>query len=101
MHKLRDAFGSHIASVIHLVACFDFTGADNPLYQSVNVEGTRRLLRTPQRFRLTIKRFQLPQPIEIAVNARIEVRPTLDSLLETVRACRVCGQEITYPGAVP
>ncbi len=50
LRKFRDAFGSRIASCIHLVAYFDFTGADNPLYQSVNVEGTRRLLRALQEF---------------------------------------------------
>ena len=48
--KFRDAFGSRIASVIHLAAYFDFTGEDNPLYQSVNVEGTRRLVRALQEF---------------------------------------------------
>ena len=31
--------GSRIASVVHLAAYFDFTGEDNPLYQSVNVDG--------------------------------------------------------------
>ncbi len=45
-----DAHGSRIASVVHLAAYFDFTGEDNPLYQSVNVDGTRRLLRTLQGF---------------------------------------------------
>ena len=30
LHKFRDSFGSRIASVIHLVAYFDFTGEDNP-----------------------------------------------------------------------
>ena len=45
LRNFRDAFGSNIASVIHLVAYFDFTGEDNPLYESVNVEGTRHLLR--------------------------------------------------------
>jgi nucleoside-diphosphate-sugar epimerase len=48
--KFRDAFGSSIASVIHLAAYFDFTGKDNPLYQTVNVEGTRRLIRALQDF---------------------------------------------------
>jgi nucleoside-diphosphate-sugar epimerase len=48
--KFRDAFGPCIASVIHLVAYFDFTGEDHPLYQSVTVEGTRRLLRALQGF---------------------------------------------------
>ncbi len=50
LHNFRDMFGSRIASVIHLVAYFDFTGEDNPLYQSVNVEGTQRLLRALQGF---------------------------------------------------
>jgi len=55
LHKFRDTFGSRIASVIHLVAYFDFTGEDNPLYQSVNVEGTQRLLRVLQDFE--VKQF--------------------------------------------
>jgi nucleoside-diphosphate-sugar epimerase len=48
--KFRDAFGSRIASVIHLAAYFDFSGEDNALYRSVNVEGTRRLLGALQGF---------------------------------------------------
>ena len=40
----RDKFGDRIASVVHLAAYFDFTGEENPLYRSINVEGTRRLL---------------------------------------------------------
>jgi hypothetical protein len=43
--QLREQHGRRIASVIHLVAFFDFSGEPNPLYQSVNVDGTRRLLR--------------------------------------------------------
>ena len=50
MLQFRNAFGARIASVIHLVAYFDFSGEDNPLYQSVNVEGTRHLLRALQPF---------------------------------------------------
>ncbi|WP_207796586.1 NAD-dependent epimerase/dehydratase family protein [Sphingomonas oleivorans] len=48
--KFRRDHGVHIASVIHLVAFFDFSGEDNPLYDKVNVEGTRRLLRALQDF---------------------------------------------------
>jgi len=33
-----------IASVVHLAAYFDFTGEESPLYEKVNVEGTRNLL---------------------------------------------------------
>ncbi|MEP9355692.1 vitamin K epoxide reductase family protein [Xanthobacter sp. KR7-65] len=50
LENLRAEFGSQIASVIHLVAYFDFTGEDHPLYRTVNVDGTKRLLRTLQRF---------------------------------------------------
>ena len=48
----RRKFGAKIASVIHLVAFFDFSGEDNPLYRYVNVEGTRRLLRGLQDFKV-------------------------------------------------
>ena len=50
LHRLGDAVGHRIASVIHLVAYFDFTGNESPLYHAVNVEGTRRLLRGLQSF---------------------------------------------------
>ena len=41
---LRERYGSRIASVIHLAAYFDMTGEPNPLYEKVNIEGTRHLL---------------------------------------------------------
>lgn len=42
--------GRKIASVIHLAAYFDFSGEDHPLYDKVNVEGTRNLLDALQDF---------------------------------------------------
>jgi len=42
MWRFRETHGLHIASFIHLVAFFDLSGEENPRYQSVNVEGTRR-----------------------------------------------------------
>ncbi|PSJ16258.1 vitamin K epoxide reductase family protein [Nitrosomonas supralitoralis] len=54
-YKIRAQYGNHIAAVIHLAAYFDFTGEDNPLYQSVTVEGTRRLLKILQDF--SVERF--------------------------------------------
>src|SRR5688500_14237502 len=50
MAEFRERFGTRIASVIHLAAYFDFTGEESPLYQSVNVEGTKHLLRGLQVF---------------------------------------------------
>jgi nucleoside-diphosphate-sugar epimerase len=46
--QFREEFGNRIASVVHLAAYFDFTGEENPLYRSINVEGTRRLLKALQ-----------------------------------------------------
>ncbi|PAQ00238.1 NAD-dependent epimerase/dehydratase family protein [Mesorhizobium mediterraneum] len=40
----RERSGGRIASVIHLAAYYDTTGKDNPKYDAVTVQGTRRLL---------------------------------------------------------
>ena len=53
--EFKQRFGGRIASVVHLAAYFDFTGEENPLYRSINVEGTRRLLRELQR--LEVEQF--------------------------------------------
>jgi len=50
LRRFRERYGNRIASVIHLAAYFDFTGEDNPLYDKINVQGTRRLLRALQQF---------------------------------------------------
>jgi nucleoside-diphosphate-sugar epimerase/uncharacterized membrane protein len=44
LQQVRERHGARIASVVHLAGYFDFSGEPNPLYQAVNVEGTRRLL---------------------------------------------------------
>ncbi|NJR80689.1 NAD-dependent epimerase/dehydratase family protein [Sphingomonas corticis] len=48
--RFRERYGSRIVSVVHLAAYFDQSGQDHPLYESVNVEGTRHLLRALQAF---------------------------------------------------
>jgi nucleoside-diphosphate-sugar epimerase len=45
-------FGQEIASVVHLAAYFDFSGEESPLYEEINVEGTKRLLRALQPFKV-------------------------------------------------
>jgi len=41
---LLDTHGNRLMSVIHLAAYFDFSGEPNKLYDTLTVEGTRRLL---------------------------------------------------------
>lgn len=53
--QLAREHGRHTAAVIHLAAYFDFTGKESPLYQKVNVDGTRHLLSALQDF--SVDRF--------------------------------------------
>jgi nucleoside-diphosphate-sugar epimerase len=55
LDAVRARCGPRLASVIHLAAYFDFTGENHPLYDTLNVEGTRLLLRALR------DRFELEQ----------------------------------------
>lgn len=50
LQAIRELHGNRIASVIHLAAYYDFSGAPSPLYEKVTVRGTERLLRMLQDF---------------------------------------------------
>jgi nucleoside-diphosphate-sugar epimerase len=52
LERVRCAEGDHIAAVIHLAAFFDFSGEESPLYDKVNVQGTRHVLNALQDFRV-------------------------------------------------
>lgn len=52
LRHVRTAYGDRIASCIHLAAYYDFSGEPSPLYESVTVRGTERLLRELRSFRL-------------------------------------------------
>ncbi|MEP6895032.1 MAG: NAD(P)-dependent oxidoreductase [Chloroflexota bacterium] len=45
LEAIREMHGNRIASVIHLAAYYDFSGAPSPLYDEITVRGTERLLR--------------------------------------------------------
>jgi nucleoside-diphosphate-sugar epimerase len=49
---VREKYGERIASVIHLAAYYDFSGAHSPLYRTLTVDGTRRLLKGLQEFQV-------------------------------------------------
>ena len=48
LERVRHAYGSKIASVIHLAAYYDFSGKPSPLYEEVTVKGTEKFLRALQ-----------------------------------------------------
>jgi len=50
LEAVRELHGNRIASVIHLAAYYDFSGAPSPLYDEITVRGTERLLRMLQDF---------------------------------------------------
>lgn len=50
LNQVREAHGHRIASVLHLAGYYSFTGDPDPRYYTVNVLGTRRLLRALQSF---------------------------------------------------
>lgn len=45
LSQIAGRYGRRIASVVHLAAYFDFSGEPHPLYDKLNVDGTRHLLR--------------------------------------------------------
>jgi len=68
LQAFRTGYGPRIASVVHLAAYFDFTGEDNPLYRSVNVDGTQRLLRALQGF--DVSQFLYPSTMLVHAPCR-------------------------------
>lgn len=44
LDRIATLYGPRLASVVHLAAFYDFSGAPSPLYERITVEGTRRLL---------------------------------------------------------
>jgi nucleoside-diphosphate-sugar epimerase len=53
--RLAQDYGRNLAAVIHLAAYFDFSGEHSPLYQAVNVQGTKHLLQALNHF--SVERF--------------------------------------------
>jgi nucleoside-diphosphate-sugar epimerase len=76
LKAVREAHGPRSASVVHLAASFDFTGEENPLYQPVNVDGIRRLLRALQAFALS----QFLSPSTMLVHAPCHPGEHIDTL---------------------
>ncbi|WP_339617856.1 vitamin K epoxide reductase family protein [uncultured Gilvimarinus sp.] len=55
LERFAREYGHEVAAVIHLAAYFDFSGEKSPLYDAVNVQGTKHLLQALKDF--TVERF--------------------------------------------
>lgn len=78
--RVRYAYGDRLASVVHLAAYYDFSGAPNPKYEQVTVQGTRRLLDALQTF--TVEQFVFSSTLLVhrpaSPGQRIDERTPLD-----------------------
>jgi nucleoside-diphosphate-sugar epimerase len=52
LERVRYAYGTRIASVIHLAAYYDFSGESSPLYEKITIRGTRHLLQALECFQV-------------------------------------------------
>ncbi len=57
LEAVRDLHGTVLASVIHLAAYYDFSGAPSRLYEKVTVRGTARLLRVLRELGFQVQQF--------------------------------------------
>ncbi len=77
MQKLREGMGSHLASVIHLAAYYDFAGEDSPLYDELTVQGTARLLQQLQSF--DVEQFIFSSSLLVMNSAKVGEKLTSTS----------------------
>jgi nucleoside-diphosphate-sugar epimerase len=80
LQAIRDLHGDRIASVIHLAAYYDFSGAPSPLYDKVTVGGTRLLLRLLQDFE--VEQFMFSSTILVQAPSRYRERINEDSPID-------------------
>ena len=57
LRVLHEHHGTHIASVIHLAAYYDFLGEPSPRYDEITVRGTGRLLHELRELGFTVDQF--------------------------------------------
>lgn len=105
---IRDQYGNQIASVIHLAAHYDFSGAPSPLYHDLTVQGTRELLQGLRQF--TVEQFVFSstllvmKPVEGDESVLTETSPveladeTWDYPRSTLEAERIIRQQ---SGTIP
>ncbi len=83
LQALRELHGDHIASVIHLAAYYDFSGAPNPLYDEVTVKGTSRLLRMLNDFNFDVEQFVFSSTALVHASSAPGIRINEDSPIQS------------------
>lgn len=66
LRTIRERHGTHVASVIHLAAYYDFFGKPSSKYDEITVQGTGRLLRGLRELNFQVEQF---------IGGRTEGRP--------------------------
>jgi nucleoside-diphosphate-sugar epimerase len=80
--RVRYAYGSRLASVIHLAAYYDFSGEPSPLYDEITVRGTERLLRSLHEMQFEVKQFIFSSTMLLHAPSRPGERITEESPVE-------------------
>jgi nucleoside-diphosphate-sugar epimerase len=95
LDRIERKHGTRIASVIHLAAYFDLSGEPHPLYEKLNVGGTRRLLRSLEG-RFEVEQFLYASSLLVHRPTRPGIRITESSPMEakwTYPQSKIAGEE--------
>lgn len=83
--RIRQDFGTQIASCVHLAAYYDFSGKPSPLYDQLTVEGPARILRELRQlsteqflFSSTLLVMKSAEKQELAITEESAVAPAWD-----------------------
>lgn len=76
---VKDKYGDHVLSCIHLAAYYNFTGEPSNKYETITVQGTGRLLRGMQNFRC--EQFMFSSTMLIHAPCEPGTKITEDSVL--------------------
>lgn len=100
LNAMRQRHGAHVISCVHLAAHYGFSSKPSPLYQSLTVEGTRRILRGLQDFQVEQFVFSRAHIVmtpaedeDEAITESSPVEPGWDSPRSTLRAEQVIRRE--------
>jgi nucleoside-diphosphate-sugar epimerase len=104
LQTIRQRHGGRVASCVHLAAHYDFSGEPSPLYKTLTVDGTRRLLHGLRDFEVQQVVFTsthiVMKPVEEGevITEASPMEPAWDYPRSKLEAEKVIGEE---RGAIP